>query len=75
MLYFDYNRTPNVFVDVNFSVKNHNFIFFLSFWISNIMIVMQKIEFMQEFTSAINVECLNSSLQAKLRMHNCAHVK
>ena len=39
------------------------------------MIVMQKLKFMQEFTSAINVECLHSSLQAKLLMHNCAHAK
>ena len=30
---------------------------------------------MQEFTSAINVECLHSSLQAKLLMHNCARAK
>ena len=37
-----------------------------------IMIVMQKLKFMQEFTFAINVECLHSSLHAKLLMHNCA---
>ena len=30
---------------------------------------------MQEFTSAINVECLHSSLQAKLLMHKCARAK
>ena len=33
------------------------------------MIVMQKLKFMQELTSAINAECLHSSLQAKLLMH------
>ena len=33
------------------------------------MIVMQKLKFMQKFTSAINVECLRSSL------HNCARAK
>ena len=30
----------------------------------NIMIEMQKLKFMQEFISAINVECLHSRLQA-----------
>ena len=39
------------------------------------MIVMQKLKFMQEFTSAINVECLHSSLQAKLLMHKYARAK
>ena len=39
------------------------------------MIVMQKLKFMQEFTFAINVECLHSSLQAKLLMHICARAK
>ena len=39
------------------------------------MILMQKIKFMQEFTSAINVECLPSILQARLLMHNCAGAK
>ena len=39
------------------------------------MIVMQNIKFMQEFTSAINVDCPHSSLQAKLLMHNCALAK
>ena len=75
MLSFDYNRTSNVFVDVNVGVKNHNFKFPVILDKRNIMIVMQKIKFMQEFTSAINVECLQSSLQAKLLMHNCARAK
>ena len=39
------------------------------------MIVMQKLKFMQEFTFAINVEYLHSSLHAKLLMHNCARAK
>ena len=39
------------------------------------MIVMQKLKFMQEFTSATNIECLNSSLQAKLLLHNFARAK
>ena len=39
------------------------------------MIVMQKLKFMQEFTFAINVECLHSSLDAKLLMHNCSRAK
>ena len=30
----------------------------------NITSVMQKLKFMQEFTSAISVECLHGSLQA-----------
>ena len=76
MLSFDYNRTSNIFVDVNVGVKNHNFKFPLILDKRNIMIVlMQKFEFMQEFTSSTNVECLHSSLQAKLLMHNCARAK
>ena len=39
------------------------------------MTVMQILIFLQEFTSAFNVECLHSSLQAKLLMHNCARAK
>ena len=73
--YLDFSRTSNVFVDVNVGVKTHNFKFPLILDKYNIMIVMQKIKFMQEFTSAINVECLHSSLQAKLLMHNCARAK
>ena len=49
------------------------FLYFLDKY--NIMIVMQKLKFMQEFTFAINVECLHSSLHAKLLMHNCARAK
>ena len=66
MLSSDFNRTSNVFIDFNVGVKNHNFKFLLILDKYNIMIVMQKIKFMQEFTFAINVECLYSSLQAKL---------
>ena len=75
MLSFDFSRTSNVFIDANVSVKNHNFKFSLIMDTHNIMIEMQKLKFMQEFTSAINVECLHSSLQAKLLMHNCAREK
>ena len=39
------------------------------------MIVIQKLKRMQEFTFATNVECLHSSLQEKLLMHNCASAK
>ena len=39
------------------------------------MTVMQKLKRMQEFTFAINVECLHSSLQAKLPMHDCTRAK
>ena len=39
------------------------------------MVVMQKVRFMQEFTFVINVECLHSSLHAKLLTHNCARAK
>ena len=73
MLSFDYNRTSNVFMDVNVGVKNHNFNIPLVLYKNNI--AMQKLKFMQEFTSATNVECLHSSLQAKLQMHNCALAK
>ena len=75
MLSFEYNRTSNVFVNVNVGVKNHNFKFPLIFDKYNIMIAMQKLKFMQQFFSAINVECLYSSLQAKLPMHNCQPAK
>ena len=36
---------------------------------------MRKLKSLQAFTSAIYVECLHSSLQAKLLMHNCARAK
>ena len=62
MLSFEYNQTSSVFVDVNVGVQNHNFKFPLTLNKYTIMIVMQKIKFMQEFTSAINVENLHSSL-------------
>ena len=54
MLSFDYNRKPDVFVDVNVGVKNYNSKFPLTLDQYNIMIVMQKLKFMQGFTSAIN---------------------
>ena len=41
----------------------------------SIMVVMQKLNRMQEFTSAIDVECLHSNLQAKLPMHGCTRAK
>ena len=63
MLSFDYNRTSYVFFDVNVGVMNHNFKIPLTLDKYSIMTVMQKLKFMQEFTSAINVECLHSSLQ------------
>ena len=66
----------NVSVDVHVGIRNHNFKFLLILNKYNIMIVMQKLKFKQEFTSAFNVECLHSSnLQAKLLMHNCARAK
>ena len=68
-------RTPNVFVDVNVGSKNHSFNIPLNLDKGSIMVVMQKLKFMQEFTFAINVEYLQSSLHAKLLMHNCARAK
>ena len=67
--------STKVFVDVNVGTKNHNFNIALILDRHNIMIVMQKFKFMQEFIFAINVECLHSSLHAKLLMHNCARAK
>ena len=61
-----------MFVDVNVGIINHTFKFPLIFDKYDIIIVMQKLQCMQEFTSAITVECLHSSLQAKLLMHNWA---
>ena len=68
-------QTSNVFVDVDVDAKNHNFNIPLILDKYNIMIVMQKLKFMQELTSAINLECLHSSLQSKLLMNNCARAK
>ena len=65
-------RLQSVFADVDIGATKHNFNIALNFDNYNIMIVMQKLKFMQEFTFAINVKCLHSSLQAKLLMHNCA---
>ena len=75
MLSFDYNRTSNVFVDVNVGVESHNLKFLLILDKYTVMIVMQKLKFMQEFTSVINIECLHSSLQAKVLTRNCARAK
>ena len=74
MLFFEYNRTSNVFVDVSVVVKNHNFKIPLILDKYNIMIVMQKLKFVQEFTSAIKVNCLHISLRAQLLVHKC-HVQ
>ena len=67
----------NDFVDVNVGTKNQNFNSPHILDKNNIMIVMQKLKLMQELTFAINVECLHSSLQAKLHVliHNCSHAK
>ena len=75
MLSFDYNQTSNVFVNFNIGVKNHNFKFPQILDKYTILIVMQKLKFVQEFTSAINVECLHSSLQAKLMTRNWVRAK
>ena len=75
MLSIDNKQTFNVFVDVNAGAKNHNFNVPLILNKYNIMIVTQKLTFMHEFTSATNVECLHSSFQAKLLMHNSARAK
>ena len=56
-------RLTNIFVDVYVGVKNYNFKFPLILY--NIMIELQKIKFMQEFTFAINVEYLHSSFASK----------
>ena len=42
MLSFEYNRTSNIFVDVNIKVKNHNFTFPLILDKYNIMIVCKN---------------------------------
>ena len=64
MLSIFYDRTSNVFVDVNVGAKNHIFNILSILDKYNVMIILQKLKFMQEFTSAITVECLHSSLQA-----------
>ena len=75
MLSIDFDRTTIVLVDVNVGAKNHNFNISLIFDKNNIIIEMQKSKFMQEVTLAINVECLQTSLQEKLLMHNCARAE
>ena len=71
MLSIDYDRTSNV----NVGAKNHSVSIPLILDKYNIMIIMQKLQFMQYFTFALNVECIHSSLQAKQLMHNCAIAK
>ena len=56
----------NVYVDVNVGAKNHNFSIPHILDKYDIMKVMQKLKYMQVFTSAINVECLHRNLQANL---------
>ena len=75
MLSIDKKGKSKVFVDVNVSAKNHIFNIPLILDKYNIMIVMKKFKFMQEFTFSINVECLDSSLQAKLLMRDGARAK
>ena len=62
MLSFAHNPTSNILVDINVGVKNHNFNIPLILDKHNIVVVMQNLKFMQEFTFAINVENLHSSL-------------
>ena len=75
MLSIHYDQTSNVFVDVNAGAKNHIFNVPLILDKYTDMTILQKLKFMQEFTSTINVGCQNSSSQAKLLMHNCARTK
>ena len=65
----------NGFADVNVGTKNQDFNFPLVLDLYNIMIVMEKLKFVQAFTSAVSVDCLHSSLHAKLLMHNCIRAK
>ena len=53
----DYDRTSNIFVDVNVGAKNHDFKSPLNLDTFYVMIVMRKLKFMQVFTSSINVKC------------------
>ena len=69
------NVYSNVFVDVNVGTKNNNVNIPLILDKYNILVVMQKVRFMQEFTFVISVECLHSSLHAKLLTHNSARAK
>ena len=62
-------------VNVNVCAKQHNFNIPQSLDNYNVIIILQNLKFMKEFTSTINVEYLHSSLQAKLLMHNCARAK
>ena len=64
-----------LFSDVNVGGKNHNFNIPLILDKYSSMIVMQKLKLMLDFTSAINVKCLHTCLQAKILMHNCARAK
>ena len=61
MLSVDYNRISNIFVEVNVGAKNHNFNIPLILDKYNIVIVMQKVKFIQEFISAINASKTTSA--------------
>ena len=52
---------PTYLSTFNVGAKNHSFSILLNLDKYNIMIVMQKLKCMQEFSSAINVGCLHSS--------------
>ena len=51
------------FFNVNVAAKNHIFNSFSNLDTYNMMIVLQKLKFMQEFTFAIDVKCLNTDQQ------------
>ena len=51
------------FFNVDVAAKNHIFNSFSNLDTYNMMIVLQKLKFMQEFTFAIDVKCLNTDQQ------------
>ena len=56
MLSIDYNRKSHIFGDVNVCAQNQNFNIPLILDKYTIMIVMQELKCMQEYTFALNVE-------------------
>ena len=77
---------PNCLIFYHYQIVNlHQYlqIIFIIYFTENLAILpidccfigLHWSTFVQEFTFAIDVECLHGSLHAKLLMHNCSRAK
>ena len=64
MFSIHFDRTSNIFVDVNVGAKNHIFNFPLILEKYNVMILLPKSKFIEEFTFAITVEFASKTTDA-----------